>query len=291
MALRDLVARAVALGATPGPPASHAELMAAELRLGVRFDAQYREFMSICSGIEGMGEAFLYSADELGASPRWLQPTDQLEIEYFEYPPTFEMRDGEKIDPIFHPPPADRTHVLIGETEGSSLLVCNFSISDPDAPPGDVADCRYEPNILGDITAALARLVDRAERLDDDNDAVDPARRDRARVLFQLGRLLQGVLIQNRTVVRHTLSNRWRHEFDRHPGQAGLTELRRAVLWFGTTPEIDHHRTEFDLWGPPPHSLRAPITFGSGVAGTPDAIVVGVVEENTVWRIDSWSWD
>ncbi|MFE3195439.1 SMI1/KNR4 family protein [Nocardia sp. NPDC059240] len=288
MQLRDLVARAVAMGATLGLPASTAELAAAEARLGIRFDAQYRELMSICSGIEGL-EAFLYSVEELGASPRWLASTAQLEIEYFQYEPTFETHNGETIEPIFNPAPAGRAHVLIGETElVSSCLVCNFSVSDPGAPSGDIADCRYEPDILGDLAATLTRLLDRHEDLRSD-DSIDLAQHDRADVRFQTGRLIGGIATQNRAIIRHALSGRWRAEFDRRPGQSGLNMLRKAVLWGGAAqPTLES--LECDLWGDAPPTVRAIVNAPSGWVETRREVVIGVVKENTVWRIDSWTW-
>lgn len=288
MQLDDLVARASAMGATLGLPASTAELTAAETRLGIRFDTQYRQLMSICSGIEGL-EAFLYPADELGTSSRWLASTSQLEIEYFQYQPTFETRGGETIEPIFNPAPAGRAHVLIGETELSpSSLVCNFSVSDPDAPPGDIADCRYEPDILGDLTATLARLLDRYEYLRRD-DSTDPAQHDRADVHFQAARLIRGIAEQNRATIRHALSTRWRAEFDRRPGQSGLNMLRKAVLWGGAAqPTLES--LEYDLWDDAPHTVCATVNAPSGWVETQREVVIGVVKENTVWRIDSWAW-
>ncbi|WP_282779763.1 SMI1/KNR4 family protein [Nocardia sp. CC201C] len=291
MELRDLVARAVRIGATPGLPASPAELAAAESRLGVRFDHQYRELMSICSGIEAIGGSFLYPADELGASPRWLERTDFLEIEYFTGdPPGFEMRNWEMIEPIFHPPPAGRIHVLIGDDElQPEALVCNFSSTDPDAPPGDIAQCRYEPHIRGDLTETLTELIDVAEELGMDDGRVESDQHDRADVYFQIGRLLRGISTQNRAYIRHALSARWRHEFDQRPGQPGLNDLRDSVCWHRVPAKIEP--IEYDLWGSPPHSVRATATIPEGWSKSPLEAVIGVVKENTVWRIDSWSWN
>lgn len=251
--------------------------------------------MSICSGIEGIDDAFLFPADELGASPRWLDATQQLEIEYFNSGPYyFESRGDEMIDPVFHPAPAGRAHILIGEIRGlNSVLVCNFAVSDPGAPPGEIASCFNEPDILGDLTATLTHLLDSADELRNyeatGSSRVDPAQAERSDAYFQIGRLIDGIRVQNRALIRHTLSARWRHEFDRQPGQRGLNMLRRAVLWGGAAkPELESH--DYDLWGEPPHSVRATAQAPSHWFPERREAVIGVVKEHTVWRIDSWTW-
>lgn len=293
----ELVSRAVAMGATLGLPASEAELAAAEARLGVRFDAQYRELMSICSGIEGIGGAFLFPADELGTSPRWLALTRQLEIEYFDSGATFETRGDETVDLTFYPAPPGRGLVLIGEDRGvNTPLVCSFSESDPDLPPGEIAGCFYEPDILGVLTETLTYLMDnedavRAYDAPPGRTRVDPVKAEQADVFFQIGRLFQGINAQNRAQIRHTLSLRWRSEFDRLPGQPGLNMLRRAVLWGGAVePVIDYESYEYELGGAGPHWVRA--MAAAPVVWQPQRrrVEMGVVKENTVWRIDSWSW-
>lgn len=280
------------VGATPGLPAAEVEIAAAELRLGVRFDAQYRELMTICSGIEALGDAFLYPADELGMSARWLDWAGFLEIDYFSREPTFETRGEETIDPIFHPPPAGRSHVLIGEKEiVPSSLVCNFAVSDPNAPAGDIADCRYEPDILGDLPQTLTHLIENAEEYTATSDeSAEPAESARAQSRSQVGRLLHGITVQNRARIRHALSSRWRTEFDRQPGQAGLNSLRAAVFWAGARePTIDYNVSEFNLRDPCNFSIRTTVHAPDGWVKTSSEIVIGLVKENTVWRIDSWS--
>ncbi|MEV5834612.1 SMI1/KNR4 family protein [Nocardia sp. NPDC052112] len=96
MTIRDFVDQAVAIGATLGAPASEAELAAAEARLGVRFDAQYRELMSIGSGIEGLGSWFLYPVSELGVSKRWQETEAFLVGEYF-VPADEPFRNGDRV--------------------------------------------------------------------------------------------------------------------------------------------------------------------------------------------------
>lgn len=294
MRLGEIVARAVTVGATPGRPASDAELVAAEARLGVRFNAQYREFMGICSGLEGLGAASLYPVEELGVSQRWLESTSFLEDEYFadyiDYDPEFDTRDAELMGQIF---PPDRVQVLIGETTlVPSRLVCNFSASDPWAPGGNIFECRYEPELLGDLTETLTGLIDRAEYLAAarEDGTVESTQCDRADVYCQIHDLRRAISAQNPAIIRHALSARWRNEFDQHGSQAGLLMLRETMERNGTSPRLDFDSLEFDLWGSGPHTVRATTTFPFENTDTSQAVVLGVVKENSVWRIDSWSW-
>lgn len=166
--LDELIARSIAVGASPGPPATDTMIADAEHRLGVRFDDQYRRFLRRCNGIDKIGSFDLYPVDELGVSQRWTSVNTFLAGEYLTYDPTFEMRGDEQIAPEFNPPPPGYVPVLIGnDSNFPTMVVGNFSIADPAASPGEVALCRYEPELLGTFDDALRVLVAEAEGLAD----------------------------------------------------------------------------------------------------------------------------
>jgi hypothetical protein len=83
--LGALIERAIAVGATPGRPATPERISTAESRLGVRFDSDYRALMLACNGIEGIRHADnnIVPVDELGIPPQWSSSAHQLDFEYF----------------------------------------------------------------------------------------------------------------------------------------------------------------------------------------------------------------
>ncbi|MEU6582906.1 SMI1/KNR4 family protein [Nocardia sp. NPDC046763] len=59
------------LSMPPNPPASEAAITAAERRLGVRFDAEFREFLLVCNGWSRFGTIQLFGIGDLAAGEKW----------------------------------------------------------------------------------------------------------------------------------------------------------------------------------------------------------------------------
>lgn len=59
------------LSMPPNPPASEAAIAAAERRLGVCFDAEFREFLSVCDGWSRFGSIQLFGVGDLAAGEKW----------------------------------------------------------------------------------------------------------------------------------------------------------------------------------------------------------------------------
>ncbi|MFB8005004.1 hypothetical protein [Nocardia sp. NPDC056000] len=294
MALRDLIARAVAIGATPGVPASEAELAAAEQRLGVRFDGQYRELMAMCSGIEGLGSWLLYPVSELGGSQRWGASAEFLVGEYF-HPADKPFLNGdrvggESVPGRFHPAPAGRTHTLIGENiDLAGSLVTNFPVADV-ASDSDVAYCRWEPEVFGNLLDTLHTVIGEAESRDDDSDDLPPEQWDRAGSSEALIELQRGISLALPAVIRHRLSARCRGEFDDSPADEAVDRLRKLMWLGGIVPEFSYTAITFDLWGPGRPRLRAMASFPEASGLADREAIVGVTKEDTLWRVDSFSW-
>ncbi|WP_433671388.1 SMI1/KNR4 family protein [Nocardia sp. CA-136227] len=70
------------LSAAPNPPATDAEIDAAEQRLGVSFDAAYRDFLRCCDGWSRFGNIHLFGAGELATSEKWRRASAFAEV-YF----------------------------------------------------------------------------------------------------------------------------------------------------------------------------------------------------------------
>ncbi|MFC9433748.1 hypothetical protein [Nocardia sp. NPDC057030] len=294
--LGDLVARAVAVGATPGVPASEAEVAAAETRLGVRFDSQYRELMAIGSGIEGLGSWFWYPVAELGVGKRWLESKTFLIEEYFHPPDAPFLNEesyrGEPVRGRFHPAPAGRRHVLIGENiDLPGSLVTNFPTSDP-AASSDIAYCRWEPEIFGDVAQTLTQLIEETERRNarGDPDDLPLEQWDRSGASTALMNLRDGISEEHALKIRHALSTRRRREFDQRPVTESIRRLRKMMWCDGAEPQFSYTAIEHALWGPGVPHLRAAATFPESSGMPVREAIVGVVQENTVWRVDSMSW-
>lgn len=276
-ALDELVARAVTTGATPGPSAHPDQIAAAERRLGVRFDPSYRRFLERCNGLEKLGDVDLYPVDELGLSSRWRDNHHFLVGEYFAYEPTFEMRGNSTIEPEFHPAPPGQKHVLIGYRNLSpTSLVCNFSISDPSVPPGEVADCRYEPALLGTFDQALTDLVEfEEESIREDPEPTFGGVRDQTYALFDA--IKTGTLAP----ARHALSARRRSEFDRLAPVDAIDTMRQTIWPGGTLTGVSE---------PDPSGLvHATFELGAGYRPSQRTAGLRFVREDLVWRVDSWN--
>ncbi|GAC83977.1 hypothetical protein GP2_017_00050 [Gordonia paraffinivorans NBRC 108238] len=234
--LEELIERAVAVGAGTGLWASPEQIAAAEQRLGVRFDRSYRQLMTLCNGIERLGEMTLFSVDELGTSQRWRDAHQFMYFEYFLlYTPSFEMRGDTMVEPEFYPPPAGRRPVTLGYNEGSpTQVVCNFSLDDPDAEPGEVAECRCEPNLTGPLERTVASWVEEAEQFD----------REYGGAPFDslhdtIMTLQHAVTVDNVVGARRCLSARWRATYDQHAPIEMLDDLR-TQLWPPRLPPDPH---------------------------------------------------
>lgn len=281
--LEELLERAVAVGAGTGLGASPEQIAAAEQRLGVRFDRSYRQLMTLCNGIERLGEMTLFSVDELGTSQRWRDAHQFMSFEYFlSYTPSFEMRGDTMIEPEFYPPPAGRRPVTIGYNEGfPTQVVCNFSIDDPAAEPGEVAECRYEPNLTGPLERTVASWVEDAELFD----------REHGGAPFDslqdtLMTLQHAVTVDNVGGARRCLSARWRATYDQHAPIEMLDELRTQLWPHGSRPT-----PTAPVPVPPTSPATVTLEFTRpGWANPAITATLGAVIEQHVWRIDSWTW-
>ncbi len=281
--IEELVGRAVAAGAGVGLGAAPEQITAAEQRLGVRFDHYYRQLMSMCNGIERLGPISLFTLDELGTSQRWRDAHQFMYFEYFlHYTPTFEMRGETMVEPEFYPPPERRRPVVIGYDEASpSQVLCNFSVDDPDAVPGEVAMCRYEPWLMGQLDHCLASWVDDAESWfrDDGALASDPLH-------DTIITLQQAVTLDNVVAASRCLSARWRATYDHHAPIEMLDDIRTQLWPHGSRPAPTAPVPE-------PQSPEATITVEFSRSGWVEPIItasIGAIVENHVWRIDSWTW-
>ena len=278
-----LVERAHAVGAGTDLGASPEQIAAAEQRLGVRFDRSYRQLMSLCNGIERLGEWTLFAVDELGTSQRWRDAHQFLHFEYFLLDtPTFEMRGETMVEPEFYPPPAGRRPVVIGYNEGfPTQVVCNFSIDDPDAEPGEVAECRYEPNLTGPLERTVASWVEEAEQFEREYGGMPFDSLHGAIMTLQ-----HAVSVDNVVGARRCLSARWRATYDRHAPIEMLDDLRGQVWPQGSRPTPDAPV-------PDPPDSPATVTVActrSGWMNPAITATIGAVIEQHVWRIDSWTW-
>ncbi|WP_458686507.1 SMI1/KNR4 family protein [Nocardia tengchongensis] len=70
------------LSAAPNPPATERDIVAAEQRLGVYFDAVYRDFLRVCDGWPRFGKVHLFGARELGIGETWRRGSAFAEV-YF----------------------------------------------------------------------------------------------------------------------------------------------------------------------------------------------------------------
>ncbi|MGW2665674.1 SMI1/KNR4 family protein [Nocardia tengchongensis] len=70
------------LSAAPNPPATEHDIAAAEQRLGVSFDAVYRDFLRVCDGWTRFGTVHLFGARELGIGETWRRGSAFAEV-YF----------------------------------------------------------------------------------------------------------------------------------------------------------------------------------------------------------------
>ncbi|GAB2445261.1 hypothetical protein [Nocardia tengchongensis] len=59
------------LSLPPNPPAAEAAVEAAEQRLGVCFDAAFREFLRVCDGWPRFGRIQLFGCGDLAAGEKW----------------------------------------------------------------------------------------------------------------------------------------------------------------------------------------------------------------------------
>lgn len=273
-----LVERAVATGAVAGLPATTGQIGAAERRLGVRFDSSYRQLLLQCNGIEKLGNVDLYPVDELGASQRWLEWHLFGETEYFQMPEFhFETRGDDIVANTFHPAPEGRKHVLIGYNNLSPTgIVCNFSALDPTAPPGEVANCRYEPAHLGTIVDAIDEFVTAAEERLDEGSPTYASVRD------QIHSLTYGLTTMTIAPVRYALSQRWRGDADEMEPVEAMDHIRK-IVW-----PVGLYATLVSVDEPSAGDQIASAVFQEGEIQK--RVGVGVTLENHVWRIDSWSW-
>ncbi|WP_157762252.1 SMI1/KNR4 family protein [Nocardia yamanashiensis] len=287
VAFRDIMTRIVTTGATPGRPASSNQIDAAELRLGIHFDTLYKNFMSHCNGFEGLHNWVLYPLEELGASARWLERTGQFEsrrIDLRSFLPRYEFSDDVVIDPVFPLTPPGRAHVVIGEHETRpGALIAAFPITGL-AATTEIAYHHWDKEFSGDLLHVLRLLTQRNEQPSDDNH-----RDESAQVHSQVGRLLRGIDTGSSPLIRHTLSHRWRTEFDHFPLQA-INQLRQGIWYHGAAPVLDYCGIEFDLQDSRRQSLTATALFHPATGQAPHEVRVGVVSEHSIWRIDSWEW-
>lgn len=278
-----LVERAHAVGAGTGLGASPEQIAAAEQRLGVRFDRSYRQLMSLCNGIERLGPISLFTIDELGTSQRWRDAHQFMYFEYFLlYTPSFEMRGDSMVEPEFYPPPAGRRPVVIGYDElFPTQVLCNFSIDDPDAEPGEVAMCRYEPWLMGPLDHALASWVDDAESwLREENGLPWD------RLYEAITSLQHAVSIDNVVGARRCLSARWRATYAHHAPIEMLDDLRTRLWPLGSNPTLT---TSVPNPSTSPATVTLEFTRPGFVNPSITATLVAVLEQH-VWRIDSWTW-
>lgn len=277
--LHDLIERAIRAGATPGRPASPAAIDDAQDLLGVRFDEAYRSFLLRCNGIERLGEADLYPVDELGVSARWLDWDRFLRLEYFsDLPGAFEMRGDEQVPPVFHPAPPGQRHVLIGHVNGSlcASLVANFAVAAGPAVTGEVAQCRYEPWLLGPFDNALPTLVDDAQRW-----ISDGIGHPYSEAWDQLGSVDAALASGTLATIRHCVSARWRAEIDAVAPDEALAALR-ARLW-GSDTRPTTFTVDFPAW----ENGVFQVLVGDADDGLA-TVRPPVVLEDHVWRLDGW---
>ncbi|MEV0293859.1 hypothetical protein [Nocardia sp. NPDC050710] len=168
-------------------------------------------------------------------------------------------------------------------------LVANFPVSDA-AASSDIAYCRWEPEVFGDLVETLTELIEETERSDDKGGDLAPEQRDRSGASTALMDLQRGITVELPAVIRHAVSARWRREFDERPVAEAINRAREVVWFEGAEPTFRYADITFDLWGSGDRHMRAVATFAEA-SGQParEAIVV-VVKENSVWRVDSVSW-
>lgn len=71
------------LALPPNPPAAPDAVAAAEHRLGVRFDTEFRQFLLACDGWPGFGRVQLFGASDLAAGEKWRRESAGAQA-YFE---------------------------------------------------------------------------------------------------------------------------------------------------------------------------------------------------------------
>ncbi|MFE9581571.1 hypothetical protein ACFYO1_34705 [Nocardia sp. NPDC006044] len=238
----------------------------------------------------------LVSGRELGVGKRWLESESFLIGEYFHPSDepflNEESYRGEPVRGRFHPAPAGRRHVLIGENiDLPGSLVTNFPVSEP-APSSDIAYCRWEPEIFGDVAQTLTQLIEEIERrnAEEDPDDLPPEQWDRSGASTALVNLRDGISEERVPKIRHALSARRRQEFDERAVGESISRLREMVWCDGAEPQFSYTDIEHDLWGPGVPRIRAAATFPQGSGLPAREAIVGVVKENTVWRVDFLSW-
>ncbi|MFI7000450.1 SMI1/KNR4 family protein [Nocardia sp. NPDC050175] len=148
----ELQERAAALhdepwrSAPPNPPATDADIAAAEQRLGVFFDEAYRELLRTCDGWPVFGSSHFYGTGDLGVGELWVTTTDAI-AEYF----ASEGRAATKA-------PDGHAFVLIAHSNASSRFIVAAFPTSAREPSSRCYDCQSgEDTPFDDIYAWAER--------------------------------------------------------------------------------------------------------------------------------------
>ncbi|WP_405166624.1 SMI1/KNR4 family protein [Nocardia sp. NBC_01499] len=136
--------------APPNPPATDADISAAEQRLGVLFDDAYRDLLRTCDGWPVFGNSQLYGTHDLGVSDDWAINKDAIE-EYF----ASQGRDATTA-------PEGHRFVLIAHDNSSSRFVVAAFPSSTREQSSRCYDCQSGEDTPFDDIYAWAQFESRA---------------------------------------------------------------------------------------------------------------------------------
>ncbi|WP_458686504.1 hypothetical protein [Nocardia tengchongensis] len=117
------------LSMPPNPPASLLAVAACEARLGVCFDAEFRDFLLVCNGWPRFGTVQLFGAGDLGAGEKWRRDSAFAQS-YFDSEASSALRvpDGYR-------------RVLVGRTASPARFIVMLFPTRPGDVAGACWDC------------------------------------------------------------------------------------------------------------------------------------------------------
>lgn len=117
------------LSMPPNPPAAADALAAAERRLGVYFDAGFRDFLRVCDGWPRFGTIQLYGSGDFAAGEKWRRDSAFAEA-YFAH-------EGSAALVV----PAGYRRVLVGKTTAAPRFIMMLFPAEPGGGPSACWDC------------------------------------------------------------------------------------------------------------------------------------------------------